>query len=549
MLLQSAPVSTWAKRSTVGRTCLREYATFHKGPADPPCLSRRNARVPNRVPTTQSTTATTTVLGRTENLEIQVNGKSGKGRAAKRRRREREEALRTQEQEQANAAAASPQGQGASEEIAAGRAGRSGQGEQAAVKTIVKITAALAEPLRPDSPRMVRPPSPAHSVTSTTTSHSSNHIARRPGPTPHMARTPLAELRTGERREGATVTGVMAFGAFVDVGAGKDGLLPMRELPEGVAVGQKLAAVYIRHVDLAQGRLSISRLPLGNGAGERSRSESRASNTSSDSVESRASRRSVGSRLSHASTARTSTREEQRGAAFEAISAALKLWPDAVCFTATVINLTDFGVFVRLDVDELAKVMDACHADGIISVAAPPGGVRVDGLLRQRELVAGYRAGVIGAAGEEDGVAVGRSLRVRISSVDVQQRQLQLSLLAAPSVRPGARPIERIDRFQRSRPQSMPQGGIKENQNQKAAEEDPNEDARVPSQVDNETLASRLLWQPQAATGKDEAPPLAMRTLRRLPHGSFRTIRLVALPWKADVKARLPQHPTCACAA
>jgi len=474
-----------------------------------------------------------------------------------------------QEQEQAKVAAASPQGQGASEEIAAGRAGRSGQGEQAAVKTMVKTTAALAEPLLPDSSRTVRPASPAHSVTSTT---SSNHITRRPGPTPHTARTPLAELRAGERREGATVTGVMAFGAFVDVGAGKDGLLPMRELPEGVAVGQKLAAVYVRHVDLARGRLSISRLSLGNGTGERSRSngtgersrsesrvhtgaslvfapedrrsESRASNASSDSVESRASRRSVGSRLSRASTARTSTREEQRGAAFEAISAALDLWPDAVCFTATVVNLTDFGVFVQLDVDELAKVMDACRADGIISVAAPPGGVRVDGLLRQRELVAGYRAGVIGAAGEEDGVAVGRALRVRILSVDVQQRQLQLSLLAAPSVRAEARPIERINRLQGARPQ----GGIEENKNQKAAEADLKEDARVPSRVDNETLASRLVWQPQAAMAKDEAPPLAMCTLRRLPHGSFRTIRLVALPWKAD-EARLPQHPTCACAA
>jgi len=71
----------------------------------------------------------------------------------------------------------------------------------------------------------------------------------------------------------------------------------------------------------------------------------------------------------------------------------------------------------------------------------------------------------------------------------------------------------------------------------------------VPSQVENETLASRLVWQPQAATAKEEAPPLSMCTLRRLPHGSFRTIRLVALPWKADVKAKLPQHPTCACAA
>lgn len=353
------------------------------------------------------------------------------------------------------------------------------------------------------------------------------------------------------------MTGVMAFGAFVDVGAGKDGLLPVREIPEGVAIGQKLAAVYVSHVDLARGRLSISRSPVGDGTGERGRSESRASNASSESVESRASRRSVGSRLSHASTARASTREAQRGAAFEAISAALDLWPDAVCFTATVVNLTDFGAFARLDADELAKVMGACHADGIISVAAPPGGIRVDGLLRQRELVAGYRAGAIGAAGEEDGVAVGRALRVRVLSVDVQQRQLQLSLLAAPPVRPGARPqqrhvsgrtsasIEHIDRFQGARPQDVPQGGIEENE---AARKDPEEDAHVPSQVDDETLASRLLWQPQAAMVKDEAPPLAVLTLRRVPHGSFRTIRLVALPWKAD-EARLPQHPACPCAA
>jgi len=350
-------------------------------------------------------------------------------------------------------------------------------------------------------------------------------------------------LLKDEKREGVTVTGVLAFGVFVDVGAARDGLIPLRELPaDGVAVGQKLPPVYVRHVDLARGRLTLSRSPLGNGGGERSRSESRASNASTESVESRASRLSVGSRLSHASTARA-TREEQRGAAFEAISAALDLWPDTFCFTGSVVNLTDFGAFVRLDAGELAKVMGACHSDGIISVAAAPGDVRVDGLLRQREIVAGYRAGVIGAAGEANGITVGKVLRVRILSVDVQQRQLQLSLLAAPSVRPAARPIQHEDRFGVRRPQGCIEDAMPAEKIGEA--ESVEEDALVPAEVDNETLASRLLWQPQAVTIEHEAPPLAVRTLRRLPHGSFRTVKLVDLPWKTD-EARLPQHPACA---
>jgi len=484
-------------------------------------------RVSNRVPTTNHSAAATTRLGRTDNINgngrSNATGKSGKGRAAKRQRQERA-AAGVQEAERAGVQEAKQAGvkQAAEERretVSSSLEAMAGWGKDERMRPPSSACSAA-------STQRVRPPSPAQSVASTASSsrNSGGRSTERWAASraaSRAERTPLAELRAGEKREKATVTGVQAFGAFVDVGAEKDGLLPTAQLAllgGAVAVGQAIGAVFVRQVDLTRGRVTLSPSDPKAASSVRSRCDSRASNTSSvgESVASRSSLRS--SVASHASS--RVAKAAVKGAAIEALAAALAVAPDTFFIDGTVANVTDFGAFVRLDGRTVADIMQACHADGRIDLTAPPAAAAVDGLLHRSELAAAYRAGIIGAAGDVDGVKVGSSLRVRVVEVDAARQQVRLSLLAIRTTSPAALDKEVCDLTR---------------------------DPTALSLVDEETLAGRLLWQPPPEKAV-EVVPLAACTLRRFPKGAFRTIKLFDLPWKAEGAKRLPQHPASAAA-
>jgi len=334
------------------------------------------------------------------------------------------------------------------------------------------------------------------------------------GPVQSHVRTPLAELQSGEKREAATVKGVHAFGAFVDISAEKDGLLPASEL-QGMeaAVGQTLT-VYVKHVNLERGRIALTRTVL---RGSRARPPScrpgdapRTSNTSSvgESVASKASGRSS-STLSFGSS--RTVRADLRLAAIEALAAALDKAPDGVYVHGTVVNRTRCGMFVRLGScgRELADIMAACLADGLVKISAPAGSVTVDGLLLNSELVAAYDAGIIGSAGAANGVHVGKQVGVYVVEVDVEQQQVRLSL--RPKLVKDAAPPSATT------PAS-----------------DEHTECKEPAEVDAATLATRLQWQLQSPTQVEVVPPLIIRTMRRVPAGTFRTIRLVEMAWKQE---------------
>lgn len=328
-------------------------------------------------------------------------------------------------------------------------------------------------------------------------------------------RTPLEELRQGEKCEAATVTGVHAFGAFLNISAAKDGLLPANEL-QGIqaAVGQQLT-VYVKHVSLARGRISLTRLEPGESPRRmlfsRLADAPRASGTSSicesvgESLASKSSRRSS-STWSHSSS--HTMRAESRLAAIEALAATLAATPTGVHLNGTVVNRTRFGVFVRLSGPKLTNIMGACLEDSLVKISAPTGSVSVDGALFNAELNAAYDAGLIGSADTANGVHVGKQVDVYVVEVNVAQQQLRLSLM----------PLQP--------PKAASNLSVTESDQQSK------EESKQPAQVDEETLAARLHWKAPPPPEEEVAPPLVVRTVRRFPEGSFRTIQLVKMAWK-----------------
>jgi len=452
-------------------------------------------QVLNWAGTTTTTTAATTGIGRTEKADnaapIQTTstgiaagvptGKSGKGRAAKRQRLQRA---------QAHVAVQQADCVVVGEEVA--RAGEA-------------LEAGANEP-------------------------------RNRQAAPSAVRTPLAELVAGEARGGATVTGMQSYGAFIDVGAAKDGLLPMRaQTGVALAVGHRLAVVYIAHVDLSLGRVTLSLAPPGDATPRRGprASEPRASSTSSVSGESvaesavvgapsstsRSSRNSRSSNALSSASTRAPRNSQLKEAAIESLAAALALAPEGVWIDGSVASLTSFGAFVTLARQAVDEIMAACHRDGLIAVQGSC--ARIDGLLHTSELALAYRAGLIGAAGDADGLAVGQRVRVRVVEVDRQKQQLRLALRApAPSCARAALVPIAADHALKDKDQD-------EEGEESAA-------GLQPTHVDDETLAARVQWK-RATEEPDqaEAPPIAVLSFRRLPGGrAFRRLALVELPWK-----------------
>jgi len=475
--------------------------------------------------------AATTNLGRAdkeaslEKTSPLAAGRCGKGRAAKRQRRERAEA-------QARCAKAN-------EAVT----------EMATVKEAAATEAATEVAVAERASEVARPASPAPSLASTIAStrtatsgwSAASRALRRP-----KERVRLTELQPGERLEGK-VTGVQPYGAFIDVKAQKDGLLPLvgpREGEKALTAGQRVAVLYVKHVDAARGRLTLSldpprERPTGGGG---VRSDSRSSNASggAESVSTQSSR--LSSRLS-ASTARSGcsssarareSRAEVRAAAFDVLAAALATVDAATGFWigGEVVSLAGFGAFVRLAGSEVAAIWDACHDDsGVKRRAVAGGGAAVDGLLHNSELSAAYRAGLIGGAGEAGGIAVGGRVRVRVVEVNVTQQQLRLSLLPPP--RASAAPLGDggATRFRGRFASDATEEADANEEVSSAAKE-----AVAPKEVDGATLASRLQWMaPVEEPAAAHAALLVVRKARRLPHGKMRLMRLVELPWKDEV--------------
>lgn len=92
--------------------------------------------------------------------------------------------------------------------------------------------------------------------------------ANAPGPEQEKARTPLRELQPGMELQGV-VCSLQPYGAFVDVGAERDGLLHISQLGEGFVqrvedvlhIGQDIT-VWVRDVDEQRGRIRLTmRMP------------------------------------------------------------------------------------------------------------------------------------------------------------------------------------------------------------------------------------------------------------------------------------------------
>lgn len=335
--------------------------------------------------------------------------------------------------------------------------------------------------------------------------------ARRQRERTALAELRLAELKAGTRLVGGVVRGIQPYGAFVDVGLGRDGLLPKTEqLAAPLEVGQRLEAVYVSHVNLERGRLTLSLSPAPRGVPRRSPRPSHASGSGGQ-VEG-GSVRSCGNGSRTTASASTGA---LKAATIEALAAALELAPEGLHLDGVVVGLTGFGAFVRLGGAQLAAIVSACHEDGRISIGPPPRGVSVDGLLHTSELAAAFRAGIIGPVGSDGEIAVGALVAVRVMEVSAERQQLRLSLCPARAAAPPRAAHDRIEETHAAHGELEEAGG--------------------PREVDGETLAARLRWEPPVSEDEQPAVRLATRTLRRCPRGRFRTIGLVELPWK-DLK-------------
>lgn len=403
----------------------------------------------------------------------------------------------------------------------------------------------------------------------------------------------LDTLRAGAELRGV-VRAVMPFGAFLDVGVGRDGLLPAAEMDRpGCAAlqrGSKLT-VWVRHVNAAKGRISLSlaappprptpaRAPrdssgsqASSGAppvlrrgdsGASSREPADATAAADAAAAATADHRplaqlrageltralpraapSCASARSHAPSragssgtgwSRSSRRTAAgRAAALAALEAFLARDPTAAWLDGVVAGCTDFGAFVRL-------------GDGSGALES------VDGLLHRSALQAAFRAGVIGAAGSADGIATGQSVRVRVT--DVTAKGVELSLLAprialaplartaAPRVASGRQAVPTREAFP-ALPSSKADDKVNDSAStttEASTRTEPASSKEVAhgagATEEALSLAARVEWLAPAEPVAAPAPTvlLAARTVRhwqpKLHSWSARTVSLADLPWK-----------------